>query len=138
GSYATIQGPQGRTIRLDLRLQDAVRGETTARVAETAGEADLFALVGRAGEKLRRELGVDESTGKVSRVSLAANPEAARLYAEGIQKLRLFDPVGARELLARAAAADPGNALAHSGLSAAWAALGYDVKAREEAKAALD
>lgn len=138
GSYATIEGPQGRTIRLDLRLQDAVRGETTARVAETAGEAELFALVGRAGEKLRHELGVNESAGKVSRVSLAANPAAARLYAEGIQKLRLFDPVGARELLARAAAADPANALAHSGLSAAWAALGYDVKAREEAKAALD
>jgi len=137
GSYATVEGPQGRTIRLDLRLQDAARGETTARVAETAGESELFALVGRAGEKLRRELGVDESAGK-DRVSLAANPEAARLYAEGIQKLRLFDPVGARDLLARAAASDPGNALAHSGLSAAWAALGYDGKAREEAKVALD
>jgi eukaryotic-like serine/threonine-protein kinase len=138
GSYATIDGPAGRTIRLDLRLQDAARGETTARVAETAPEAELFVLVGRAGEKLRRELGVRESSGRIARVSLAANPEAARLYAEGLQKLRLFDPVGARDLLVRAVAADPGNALAHSGLSAAWAALGYDGKAREEAKAALD
>lgn len=138
GSYATVEGPAGRTIRLDLRLQDATRGDTTARVAETAGEAELFALVGRAGEKLRRELGVNEGTGRIARVSLAANPEAARLYAEGIQKLRLFDPVGARDLLARAASADPRNALARSGLSAAWAALGYDGKAREEAKAALD
>jgi tetratricopeptide (TPR) repeat protein/tRNA A-37 threonylcarbamoyl transferase component Bud32/TolB-like protein len=138
GSYATVEGPQGRTIRLDLRLQDAAKGETTARVAETAGEAELFALVGRAGEKLRRELGIDESAGKVARASLAANPEAARLYAEGLQKLRLFDPVGARDLLARAVAADPRNASAHSGLAAAWTALGYDGKAREEAKAALD
>jgi tetratricopeptide (TPR) repeat protein/tRNA A-37 threonylcarbamoyl transferase component Bud32 len=138
GSYATVEGPRGRTIRLDLRLQDAIRGETTARVAETATEAELFALVGRAGEKLRRKLGVDESGGKVARASLAANPEAARLFAEGLQKLRLFDPVGARDLLARAVAVDPGNAPAHSGLAAAWAALGYDGKAREEAKAALD
>jgi len=138
GSYATVDGPSGRTIRLDLRLQDAIRGETTARVAETASEAEIFSLVGKAGEKLRRELGVEESAGKGARVSLAANPEAARLYAEGLQKLRLFDPVGARDLLARAVAADPANALAHSGLSAAWAALGYDGKARDEAKAALD
>ena len=138
GSYAVVDGPTGRMIRLDLRLQDATRGDTTARVAETASEAELFALVGRAGEKLRRELGVDESAGKGARVSLAANPAAARLYAEGLQKLRLFDPVGARDLLARAVAADPRNALAHSGLSAAWAALGWDGKARDEAKAALD
>jgi tetratricopeptide (TPR) repeat protein len=138
GSYATVDGPSGRTIRLDLRLQDATRGETTARVAETAGESEIFSLVGKAGAKLRRELGVDENAGKSARVSLAANPEAARLYAEGLQKLRLFDPVGARDLLARAVAADPNSALAHSGLSTAWAALGYDGKAREEAKAALD
>ncbi|HYU34019.1 MAG TPA: tetratricopeptide repeat-containing serine/threonine-protein kinase [Thermoanaerobaculia bacterium] len=138
GSYATVDGPAGRTIRLDLRLQDTTRGETTARVAETASESELFALVGKAGERLRRELGAGADAGKVARVSLAASPEAARLYAEGIQKLRLFDPVGARDLLARAAAADPGNALAHSGLAASWAALGYDGKARAEAKAALD
>lgn len=138
GSYATVEGPQGRTIRLDLRLQDAARGETTARVAETAAEAELFALVGRAGEKLRRELGVDESAGKIARASLAANSEAARLYAEGLQKLRLFDPVGARKLLEQSVAADPEHAPARSALSAAWAALGYDGKAREEAKAALD
>lgn len=138
GSYATVEGPRGRTIRLDLRLQDAARGETTARVAETATEAELFALVGRAGEKLRRELGVDESGGKVAQAALAASPEAARLYAEGLQKLRLFDPVEARDLLARAVAADPGHAPAHSALAAAWAALGYDGKAREEARAALD
>jgi serine/threonine protein kinase/tetratricopeptide (TPR) repeat protein len=138
GSYATVDGPSGRTIRLDLRLQDAARGDTTARVAETAGEAQLFELVGRAGEKLRRELGITDKAVEGPRTSLAASPEAARLYAEGIQKLRLFDPVGARDLLVRAVAADPDNALAHSGLSAAWAALGYDGKARDEAKAALD
>ena len=35
-------------------------------------------------------------------------------------------------------AADPDNALVHSGLSTTWAALGFDGKARDEAKAALD
>jgi serine/threonine protein kinase/tetratricopeptide (TPR) repeat protein/TolB-like protein len=139
GSYTTIDGPSGRQIRLDLRLQDAVRGETTATVAETGTEAQLFDLVGRVGKRLRRELGVrDEGEPREVRAALPSSPEAARLYSEGINKLRLFDPVGARELLARAVTTDPDNALAHSGLSAAWSALGYDGKARDEAKAAYD
>ncbi|HBL28987.1 MAG TPA: hypothetical protein DD490_19300, partial [Acidobacteria bacterium] len=138
GSYATVEGPAGRTVRLDLRLQDATRGDTTARVAESTHEAQLFDLVSRVGAKLRHELGVDEASGTAPRAALAANPEAARLYAEGIQKLRLFDPDGARDLLLQAVAADPDNALVHSGLSTTWAALGFDGKARDEAKAALD
>jgi tetratricopeptide (TPR) repeat protein/tRNA A-37 threonylcarbamoyl transferase component Bud32/TolB-like protein len=139
GSYTTIDGPQGRQIRLDLRLQDAVRGETTATVAEAGTEAQLFDLVSRIGKRLRRELGVrDEGEARTVKAALPSSPEAARLYSEGLNKLRLFDPVGARDLLLRAVAADPDSALAHSSLSAAWSALGYDGKASEEAKTAYD
>src|SRR6185295_3905303 len=66
------------------------------------------------------------------------DPEAARLYAEGVSRLRSFDPVGARDLLVRAVAIEPANAMSHSALAAAWSALGYDGRAREEAKAAFD
>lgn len=137
GSYTTLESATGRQIRLDLRLQDAIRGETSATVAESGSEAQLFALVARAGKRLRQELGVTEGADAISpRAALPADPVATRLYTEGIAKLRLFDPVRARDLLSQAVAADPGNALAHSGLSAAWATLGYDVKASAEAKAA--
>ncbi|HYO12854.1 MAG TPA: tetratricopeptide repeat protein [Thermoanaerobaculia bacterium] len=141
GSYVALDGAQGRQIRLDLRLQDATAGETAATLSEVGSEAELFPLVTRVGRRLRRELGVEdpaEEGTEVARSALPVDPEAARLYAEGISRLRQFDPVGARDLLARAVAAEPGNALAHSGLAAAWAALGYDGKAREEAKAAFD
>jgi eukaryotic-like serine/threonine-protein kinase len=139
GSYTTIDGPSGRQVRLDLRLQDAVRGETTATVAEAGTEAQLFDLVARVGKRLRRELGVREAgEAKEARAVLPSSAEAARLYSEGVNKLRLFDPVGARDLLTQAVAADPASASAHSALSAAWSALGYDGKAREEAKAAYD
>jgi tetratricopeptide (TPR) repeat protein/tRNA A-37 threonylcarbamoyl transferase component Bud32 len=141
GSYVALDGPSGRQIRLDLRLQDTAAGDTTATLSETGREAELFPLVARVGRRLRRELGVEdpsEDEPGAARSALPSNPEAARLYAEGISRLRQFDPVGARDLLGRAVAAEPGNALAHSGLAMAWAALGYDGKAREEAKAALD
>jgi tetratricopeptide (TPR) repeat protein/tRNA A-37 threonylcarbamoyl transferase component Bud32 len=138
GSYLVAGAAGNRQIRLDLRLQDARTGETTT-LLETGTEAGLFQLVARTGERLRRELraGGGAPVGG-GRPALAASPEAARLYSEGMQKLRLFDPVGARDLLARAVTADPGSALAHSGLAAAWAALGYDGKARVEAKTAYE
>jgi tetratricopeptide (TPR) repeat protein/tRNA A-37 threonylcarbamoyl transferase component Bud32 len=136
GSYLVVGGGAGaRQIRLDLRLQDAQTGETTA-LTESGTEAGLFQLVAQAGERLRRELRAGGAA--PSRPALAASPEAARLYSEGMQKLRLFDPVGARDLLAQAVAADPGSAAAHAGLAGAWAALGYDGKARTEAKAAFE
>jgi eukaryotic-like serine/threonine-protein kinase len=136
GSYLVAGRSAGnRQIRLDLRLQDARTGETTTLV-ETGTEAGLFQLVAKAGERLRRELRAGAPA--PGRPAVAASPEAARLYSEGLQRLHLFDPVGARALLARAVAADPGSAAAHAGLAAAWAALGYDGKARGEARAAYE
>jgi tetratricopeptide (TPR) repeat protein/tRNA A-37 threonylcarbamoyl transferase component Bud32/TolB-like protein len=145
GSYVVLDNPAaGRTIRLDVHIQDAVAGETTAMASETGAEAELFALVTRVGGRLRRELGGDDpaAAGAGSRAAgvpaLPASPEAARFYAEGLERLRRFEPVEARDLLVRAVAADPGNALAHSALATAWSALGYDGKQREEAKTAAD
>ena len=141
GSYVAVDGAAGRQIRLDLRLQDAKAGQTLVTLTETGSERQLFDLVSRVGRRLRRELGVEDlgraDSGEV-RSALPASPEAARLYAEGLERLRLFDPLGARDLLSRAVAAEPGNALCHSALAAAWSALGYDGKAREEAKTAFD
>lgn len=135
GSYAIVENPAGRLIRLDLRLQDTRGGETTV-VAETGPEAELFNLVAKAGRRLRSELGTAETP--AARTSLASSPEAARLYSEGMSRLRLFEPAAARDLLEQAVAADPRNALAHSGLATALATLGYDGRALAEAKAAFE
>src|SRR6185436_17371707 len=42
GSYVALDSGAGRQIRLDLRLQDTAAGETTATVAETGSERQLF------------------------------------------------------------------------------------------------
>jgi tetratricopeptide (TPR) repeat protein len=136
GSFAVLENPAGRRIRLDIKLQDTVSGETSS-VTETGPEADLFSLVARAGGKLRQSLGAGAESRAV-RASLASSPEAARLYSEGMDRLRSLEPAEAREFLERAVAADPNNALAHSGLATALATLGYDTRAREEAKRAFD
>ena len=72
------------------------------------------------------------------RASLPPDTEVARLYSRGLVKLRVFDALAARDLLEKAVAADPNYALAHSALAAAWSELGFDAKAKEEAKKAFE
>jgi DNA-binding winged helix-turn-helix (wHTH) protein/tetratricopeptide (TPR) repeat protein len=141
GSYTTMSGKTGDRIRLDIRLQDTVNGETIAEDAVTGSKEDLFELATRAGSHLRESLGVgalSSDSASAVRASLPANQTAIRFYSEGKAKLWDFDFVGARDLLVKAVAADPNYPLAHSGLSDAWGHLGYGSKATAEAKRALE
>src|SRR5262249_55163199 len=81
---------------------------------------------------------VSESDAPIVRSSLPANSDAARFYSEGLVKLRGLDAMGARESLERALELDPDHALAHSALSTAWSFLGYDERAKLEAKKAFE
>jgi TolB-like protein len=137
GSYTVLGG----RIRLDLRLQEAAQGETLASVSETGSEAELFDMVSRAGGRIREKLGTaprSEAEAAGVRASLPGNPEAARLFAEGLLRLREFDALAAREALEKAVALDPRHPLTHSALGQAWAVLGYESRARDEARLALD
>jgi tetratricopeptide (TPR) repeat protein len=139
GSYLSL-GPGGR-LRLDVRLQDATNGEILTSAAEEAAEEDVFGLVSRVGARLREALALGEMTAEQAgavRASMPHDPQAARLFAEGLGRLRLSDALAARERLERAVAAEPGHALSRAALAQAWQALGYDLKAREEAGRALE
>lgn len=145
GSYlvqkSNAQGSGHDQVRLDLWLQDTHSSEILANVSEKGSEGELDDLVTRAGTDLRQKLGLGEITADEAaslRASLPSNPQSARLYSEGLAKMRLFDAAGARDLLSKAAAIDPQSALIHSALADAWSAQGYDDKAREESKKAVD
>lgn len=138
GSYVPLAGG---AVRFDLRLQDTIAGEVLASVSEKGSAAQIDELVSKAGAELRAKLGVaglSDAESASARAALPANPEAARLYSEGLEKLRLFDALTARPLLEKAAALDPNHAPTHSALAEAWSVLGYDDKAKEQAKRALD
>jgi DNA-binding winged helix-turn-helix (wHTH) protein/tetratricopeptide (TPR) repeat protein len=140
GSYTILEDGNKRRIRLDLRLQDAAAGETVAEDAVTGNEADLFDLISEAGSRMRERLAIGNMSREQAaqaRSSLPSNPKAERLYAEGLAKLESFDALAARDLFEKATGADPKHALSHSGLAEAWAELGYDTKAREEAAKAF-
>lgn len=139
GSY--LASAHDSSIHLGLRLQDARSGETLVTLSEAGMEDDLPALAARTGAALRTKLGLDAVTAEEAsgvRAVLPSGPEAARLYAEALARLRLYDARGARDLLERAVAIDPDFALAHSALARAWSALGYGELAKQEAQKAFE
>ena len=139
GSYTSLSSKDGNQIRLDLRVQDTSSGETISEESVSGSQADLFQLVSQASARLRQSLGVsDVSSMSTARAALPSNEKAARLYAEGRAKLWAYDFVGARDLLAKAIAADPNYPLAHSALSDVLWHSGYEVKARAESQRAVE
>ncbi len=134
GGYTVLA--DGDALRLDLRLEDARSSETLTTIAESGRESQLFDLVARAGGSLRSALGAGEA--RASKPALPTSPVAAKLYAEGIDALRHFDPRQGRQLLEEAVAADPDNALAHSALATALGSLGYSARAEQEASRARE
>ena len=137
GSYLSLGDGQ---VRVDLRLQDAAAGETLVSISEKGKESEIDQLVSRAGAELRAKLDLGPLSDVQSTMvkgSLPSNPEAARLYAEGLQRLRVFDALSAVDLLQKAAALDPNHAQTYSALAAAWSTLGYEGRAKEQAQHAL-
>ena len=137
GSYLPLGGGQ---LRLDVRLQDALHGDTLISVSEKGSESDIDSLISRTGAELRSEMGIATLSAEQSalvRASLPANAEAARMYSQGLGKLRLSDPLAARDLLEKAAVLDPEHAPTRSALAQALSDLGYGEQAKEEAKQAL-
>ena len=128
-----------RTVRIDVRIQGA-RADPFS-VSSTGDPAELFAVVATVGRALRAHLGLRETSDAAARTARAAFPqttEATKLYAEGASRLRVLDAVGARELLERAAAHEPGNPMIQTALAAAWTSLGYDGRAAGAAQKAFD
>jgi len=128
-------------IRVDLRLQNAESGENVAAISETGNAGKLSDLVASAATKIRARLGVravsqTEATGIAA--SLPSTPAALKDYSEGLAKLRSFDALSARDMFLHATREDPSFPLAHMALARAYQSLGYDSKAMEESKRALD
>jgi tetratricopeptide (TPR) repeat protein len=141
GSYLALGKGTRTPLHINFRVQDASGGDTIAAIAESGNEAELAELVSRATATLRTKLGMGDIPQEEAQqvgASLPSNPEAIRYYSEGLAKLRAFDAKAARELLEKALARDPNHALSHSYLAQSLFSLGYEEKAKAEARKAVD
>ena len=141
GSFVVIPQKEGALIRVDARLQETATGEILTSVPAAGSASGLLEIASSTGAALRGKLGANSLSAGESgsaKASMPSNPEASRLYAEGLERLRLLEFVDAQQLLDRAAAAEPSSPLIHAALATAWHNLGYDAKARKEAGKAYD
>jgi class 3 adenylate cyclase/tetratricopeptide (TPR) repeat protein/TolB-like protein len=141
GSYVAAGNQKSDTVRVDVHVQDASTGDLVASFPESGTIATLPDTLKRIGAAVRAKLGIQEpsqSESAQAQAALPANPEATRLYSDGLARLRTLDALGARDPLKRAIALEPNLATAHAALANAWQLLGYDSNARDEAKKALD
>jgi DNA-binding winged helix-turn-helix (wHTH) protein/tetratricopeptide (TPR) repeat protein len=141
GSFVAVGESAARRLRVDVRLLDGRSGEAVVRANATASEAELLELVSEIGARLRRGLRLPPLGGEDASAWAAALPvglEARRSYFEGLRLRRQLEPLAAQRALERAVAAEPEFALGRLALSIVWTDLGYDLRARQEALAALE
>jgi tetratricopeptide (TPR) repeat protein/tRNA A-37 threonylcarbamoyl transferase component Bud32/TolB-like protein len=131
----------GTTLRLDIHAQDVRTGEIVATASAEGPGHDLFGVVDRVGREILSDLGmplVEAANLEPLRTAMPADPEAARAYATGLQRLRLDDGLGAQEALAEAVRLAPDFAMARAAMARAWQILGYSERAQAEAQRAYD
>jgi DNA-binding winged helix-turn-helix (wHTH) protein/Tfp pilus assembly protein PilF/TolB-like protein len=139
GSYVALGDKESGQVRLDLRLEETISGETLASIAVSSKQSEIFDLVGRAGREMRLKVGgsIGGAGDTDWRTTLPSNADAARLYSEGLNRLRKANNVSAIELIQQSVTIEPGFALGHSALAEAWQALGYDARSQASAQKAL-
>lgn len=141
GSYTLTGDSPARGVRVSLQLQDTHSGQVLSSPSYDGTVDALPDVAKRIASDVRTALTVPAPTDmERTQASAAApsNPEALRLYAEGLDKLRAFDLLEARDRLERTIQLEPNYALAHAALADTLQLLGYDALARDEAKRAVE
>ena len=132
--------PDG-SIHLVLEIRDTASGDAAAHIAVDGSTEKLADLAADAGQALRRQLGLRDAAAPdlaAARRSVPANPQAARLYADGQVRLAHGDAGPARALFERALVVEPDQPMVLAALAAAWKALGYDQRERDAARRAFE
>ena len=126
-------------LRLDLRLQDALSGENRLLITEQGLQGELPALINRVGQRVRNQLGLVLTTSvDAVETAMPRDPEAARLFVEGLAKLSLFDAAGALEDFEAAGRLAPESPRIYASMAQALGSLGRDSEAALVARRAFE
>ena len=132
GSYLVV----GNNVRLDTHLLDANTGAALGSYSATSTLDELLPLISQTGASVRATFGLQPASAasrRYVRATISDNPEAYKLYIEGLEHIRAFDGRAAVDLFERSIALDPQFPLAHKELSGAYIVLGQEGNAISEA-----
>jgi DNA-binding winged helix-turn-helix (wHTH) protein/tetratricopeptide (TPR) repeat protein/TolB-like protein len=139
GTIRTSGRSDERSLRVDLALQDARSGALVAAVGSQGSLNALQGIVTDLAAELRRKLGLAVPGAETVQFLSKARPpttDVARHLGIAVDALEHYDASRARDESLEAVALAPGYAPAYVCLAKAWAALGYDQKARAAAEQA--
>ncbi len=133
----------GEEIRIDATLQDLAQQKTTPLKATAANQAGLLAAVGQLAGSVQQALAAGSSDVLNELKASAWRPstqsfEALRLYNDGLNLSRDGNHQEAAKRFEAAVAEDANFALAYSALAETYGTLGYDAKAQQQSRRALD
>jgi eukaryotic-like serine/threonine-protein kinase len=138
GQYVKI----GEQIRIDATLEDLANQRTVPLKIEAKNEKELLGAVQKLADEVQQSLKLSSDVMRELRAS-ALKPStqsvlALRFYDEGIELERQGKHQDAVTQLESAVREDPGFALAFARLAQAYGSLGYDDKADESARRAVE
>jgi tetratricopeptide (TPR) repeat protein/tRNA A-37 threonylcarbamoyl transferase component Bud32 len=133
----------GEEIRIDATLQNLQEQKTTPLKATSANQSALLTAVAQLAGSVQQALAAGSSDVLKELKSTAWRPstqsfEALRLYNEGLSLSRSDNQQGAAKSLEGAIAEDPNFALAYSAFAETYAKLGYDAKAEQQSRRAME
>lgn len=140
GSYDVVGPDAQQEIAWNIRLEKVRDGETLGTVTERMATSDRLNRTPIVGQQVRDRLGVKVPIYEASLLNAAGptNGDALGYLSEGREQMAKFDVLAASKSFEEAVRADDNYAEAHSALADALSALGYDARAEQEAKRALD
>jgi len=138
GQYEKI----GDQIRINATVSDLANDRSTSVNANVAGEKELLSSLDKLADNVREKLAatpevLKELQAHSQHVTTKSIP-ALRAYDEGSQLVRAGDNTQAVTKFEAAAAQDPSFAMAFSKLAQTYAALGYDDKAEQASRRAVE
>jgi serine/threonine protein kinase/tetratricopeptide (TPR) repeat protein len=138
GQYVKL----GEQIRIDATLHDLEEQRTVALKAEAANEGELLTAVGQLAQDVRDNLRVSGDVLKELQATAfrpsTESMEALRHYNLGLELARQGKYLEAVQEFEASTQEDPAFALAYSKLGQTYANLGYDERAEELTRQAVD
>jgi tetratricopeptide (TPR) repeat protein/TolB-like protein len=138
GRYAKF----GDQIRIDATVRDLKRNQSHALTIAAASEREIPVTVDGLADLIRKNLAVSSDVVKELKASsfqpTSKSVESLRDYDQAIALQRNGKSLDAQKLFEQATKEDPSFALAYSKLAQTYSSLGYDDKAEQAARKAVD
>ena len=132
----------GDQIRIEARVQDLKQGRDVPLKVDAASEKDVFKAVDQLAELIRQNISVSSDVQKELKASsyqpTSKSATALNSYMKGMQLRRQGKNLEAVKMFESSVQQDPDFALAYSRLAEADSMLGYDTRAEQASRKAVE